>query len=202
MKKTLIFMVTLAMALMFGVSTASAWFVSIEPVASVDVTGIDTFYADLFFNPDPGGNTVHGYQLSIDYDETELTWISATAGAQHTPISPLIALFGNPYERDGEIINWSASHFTLAAEVAVKTPIAHIAFETHADNFFDGELDVWLGSGPGGDSIKVDDVNYNFGHFTVVQGPDVAAVPIPGAVFLLGSGLLGLIGVRKRKVMG
>ena len=28
---------------------------------------------------------------------------------------------------------------------------------------------------------------------------DTAAVPIPGAIWLLGSGILGLVGLRKRK---
>jgi hypothetical protein len=32
----------------------------------------------------------------------------------------------------------------------------------------------------------------------VGSGPDYSAVPIPGAVWLLGSGLLGLIGIRRR----
>ena len=30
-------------------------------------------------------------------------------------------------------------------------------------------------------------------------GPDLNAVPIPGAVLLFGSGLLGLVGIRRRK---
>ncbi len=32
------------------------------------------------------------------------------------------------------------------------------------------------------------------------NGPDYAAVPVPAAVWLLGSGLLGLIGIRRRNV--
>jgi hypothetical protein len=31
-----------------------------------------------------------------------------------------------------------------------------------------------------------------------VHPGDVSAVPVPGAVWLLGSGLLGLIGIRKK----
>jgi hypothetical protein len=48
------------------------------------------------------------------------------------------------------------------------------------------------------------DLNSDFKDFQyaawAVRSGDVAAVPVPGAVWLFGSGLLGLIGVARRKV--
>jgi len=50
-----------------------------------------------------------------------------------------------------------------------------------------------LGGGQG------NDVKTNNGYAWAVQSGDVSAVPVPAAVWLFGSGLLGLIGVARRK---
>jgi hypothetical protein len=52
-------------------------------------------------------------------------------------------------------------------------------------NFRSGHLGTW---GPN---------EYQFNGMAVIDG-DVGAVPIPGAAWLLGSGLLGLIGIRRK----
>ena len=44
-----------------------------------------------------------------------------------------------------------------------------------------------------------------YGHFddkVTFYGGEVSNVPIPGALLLLGSGLLGLVGIRRSKIMG
>lgn len=44
--------------------------------------------------------------------------------------------------------------------------------------------------------------NVNFGSSEFVLQTDAQPVPIPGAAWLLGSGLLGLVGIRRRKSQG
>jgi hypothetical protein len=52
-------------------------------------------------------------------------------------------------------------------------------YEPMGENFFDSD---W-------EAVPLDQTG----------GPDVALVPIPGTLLLLGSGLVGLIGIRRRK---
>ncbi len=56
-------------------------------------------------------------------------------------------------------------------------------------DFDDGAQDVLIKS-------------YNNGYAWAVRPGDVAAVPVPAAVWLFGSGLAGLIGFARRKKVG
>jgi hypothetical protein len=49
-----------------------------------------------------------------------------------------------------------------------------------------------------GDHPMSNEASQNYGSFLVRSYQDVTPVPIPGAVWLLGSGLVGLIGARRR----
>ena len=42
--------------------------------------------------------------------------------------------------------------------------------------------------------------NFNYYSATTLSPGDIGAVPVPGAMWLLGSGLMGLFGLRRRKV--
>lgn len=211
MKKTLMLMSIVAMALIFSASTASAWYVSVEPISPVEVVAGDFFYADVFFNPDDeiNGNFLQSYEFAIGYDKTELLWndgslLSHTSPTdQHTPPSPLMQLFGPArVDSTGEVVeNFSAGVFgPSGATLKVKTQLAHVEFTVLSPvTAFDGELDVWWGDSPQGsekflvDHVEVDTLGTP-GYLD--QGPDVGAVPIPSAVLLFASAFLGLIGIR------
>ncbi|MBL0714217.1 MAG: hypothetical protein JJV98_11000 [Desulfosarcina sp.] len=208
MKKTLKLMSIVAMALMLSVSTSSAWYLSIEPLVCTGLIPGDTFHADLFFNADASGNFVQNYEIALGFDHSELTWHDGSESwhtppaAQHTPPSPLMMIFGPPNLRSGQVNNITAATFGPGgATLTGKTKIASIAFIATPDLTCDGALDVWFADSPmGDDSILVDGASVKYlGTEHILEGPDVHAVPIPGAVLLCGSALLGLIGIRNRK---
>jgi hypothetical protein len=78
----------------------------------------------------------------------------------------------------------------------------------------DGSSDIWFAASHAecgqvtidlivdGDDLESYDFFYD-DHFSYGSGLDVGApVPVPGAVWLMGSGLLGLTGIRRRKKAG
>ena len=80
------------------------------------------------------------------------------------------------------------------------------AFDTSSTNsmptgqvgYFDAD-DVWLGNWVIGNQdavVLTEGVDYTVSF--VGDTYTVAAIPIPGAVWLLGSGLIGLVGIRRR----
>lgn len=202
MKKITMLILTIAIALMLSVSTASAWSVSVEPLGCINpVADGDTFFADVFFNPDEGGNLLQSYGFSIGYDTNELEWVSTNAGSQNTPPPPLFSL-GDPFLRNGVagmIEGWNGASLTSGALLTEKTGLAHIEFVAHPDMGCDGELDVWM-MGGSATAFLVDDITSQWGDFNLVEGPSVAAVPIPGTVLILGSGLLSIFGIRRKKL--
>jgi hypothetical protein len=199
MKKLFMLALIFALALVMGISTASAWFVSIEPIGTADIANGDTLTAEVYFNVDAGESVVlDGYEFALGYDTAELSFASLTS----TPPSPLSALFGAPYDSGGIVDNFHGVTFAVGPTLTEgSTLLATVDFTVLAP-ILDGELDVWFADSPhGADQFKVDGGIFNMlvpNADYVAQGPDVGAVPVPAAVWLLGSGLLGLIGIRRR----
>jgi len=199
-RKVLVVMISLFITVFLGFSSAGAWTISIEPVGTVTNPG-DSFMTYVYFNPDPGGNLLDAYNFGLAYDTTELTWDSTNAGAQNTPPPPLQALMGDPYEDPaGTIQNFHGLTFGEGPTLTEKTQLAAVTFFANPGSS-DG-LDVWMGGT--GTGFHIDGNNYDLGSTLdshIVQGPDVAAVPIPSTMLLFLSGLVGTGISLRRKVV-
>ena len=70
------------------------------------------------------------------------------------------------------------------------------------NNIGDGWGDAWgfiFGYGSQGTGAKGGDNGFNITHTWAVHAGDIHPIPVPAAAWLFGTGLLGLIGVARRK---
>ena len=147
---------------------------------------------------------LHNYWFDIWYDASELTVTSAenTMPNGWFPMDKVTADTSEvPYIKNIE-------GFVFFNSVPLRPDgvnVAHFEFETHnLQNDGNPDISVYYRHNPDGSlkdmgmTILLDD-----GSQKVLMpesiGPDVAPVPIPAAVWLLGSGLLGLIGIRRKR---
>ena len=177
-----------------GVSNAAS--VSLTPSAVTAVVG-QTF--DLVVRGDAFANGVDGYSFSLNWDSNFLQlnttglqvnnqlsamgWdiyaFASGAGAFSLDASSNV-VFGGPLGVGGTAFDMVTLSFTVK-DVPLVNP-----------------TDVALNFGPGGNwfdasysTILTSDITFNSAAITVV--------PVPAAVWLLGSGLLGLVGVARRR---
>lgn len=148
----------------------------------------DLFSVEVYIKGD-GGDNFNNYTFDIGWDESELELQSVypMSATEYWPEGWTDG-FGGPIsynESTGTIENFDGYNFSIplipdesgvllgTIDFTVLTPIG------------DGDDDVWI--------------HYRTGQGPILtwNGPDLAQVPIPGALWLLGSGLLGLIGVRR-----
>ena len=190
MKKTVL-AVAMTMAMGSGISMAA-------PTAT---TGTFTMRS-------PGGNPVGTFaDVTGTFDSTAGTWVVASP-------SPFFGVLwtahnGVLYGQGTHTINMVAPNGGTVAGTTTQTLVVgagqtggHILFDYGPTLNLD-VLQVWDASGP---SLDVDGAAMLDGAFPgwnaafdLTPAPQLAAIPVPAAVWLFGSGLVGLVGIARRK---
>lgn len=179
------------MAMTLGLANgAEAAYLSVTPTGSFDAQMATSISYDIFFNVEAAESfSFIGWDLDMGYDSGELAFTSATN-----------LLGGNILPTVADTLNFF--HLDPVGTVDLTTEGAHQLATVNFDilapvQMFDGMADFeilsQLGAGKG------------FATETMVLeydgalGADVGAVPLPGAVWLLGSGMAALAGFRRHK---
>lgn len=176
-------------------SEARAAFLSVAPTGPFDAQAAPSITYDIFFNVGPGENfSFIGWDLDLRYDAAELgNWTLANVLAGS--IAPAAA---------PNTLNFLFLSLEPATDVNLSTPgsyqLASLGFDIIGPpQLFDSMADFAVLSqiGMGAKGFLTD--QYQLVQLGGVAGADVGAVPIPGSVWLLGGGLAGLLGLRRKK---
>ena len=204
MKKYVILIATISIILFSTANNACAsWYFEL------DNTNNDNVF-DIWFRADET-ITLDSYTLIFGYDTGEMAWSPSGVGVlgtdyTHVPPSPLFEGFGSPYETpnagSGYITNFSAMTFVGNAELTGDYKLGTLIYTILPSAVQDDADDLWWELSDPNFYFLVNGVEYFPGvdgygdHLNAGEGLDT--VPIPGAIWLFGSGMLGLIGIRRR----
>ena len=220
--KKLIFTMVLAFGLLISAGPASAHYLWMDPIGQQDLLSPgDAVGIDVYLHAEENDN-LHGWSLSVGFDDTavdggELTWNNIVFGPSDLTNDPMYHTYeiGLSEKHIGEswvcnIARWSVLGF-MPPEVIEDGEdfLLFTANFTYNGGAWDGLEDIWLEDDGGIDGWDFDNAGaiheleiYTDNTKTTLLGnggPDFAAVPIPGAIFLLVPAFLGMIGLRRKK---
>lgn len=204
MKRTVLFVLYLAAVTCLIVTPARAHYVYLQPQGSIYTTTGETLTVHAYLYAEIE-DIIYGWSFIQAFDTTELERTSVNLVS--TP-STVGALGSSQYQLAGSDFtalaryDWSFAGIALDAGESYELFSVTYSFKTGA---LDGSGDVWLDWSKGSVDVyfwDLDSVPANVDYLPPIvgTGPDYGsnAVPIPGAVWLFGSGLVALVGLKRR----
>ena len=194
----------------FAVTAGATPSISFTPTGTYPMSAGDTVSFDVLFTADDDGDIFDGVNLQLAYDATELSFVSyETLSAQNW--TELFGPVQDVTQEDGSFLaNYNCAYlfgdYSITVGANESVSMGTFIFEATADLIEDGLSDLWVV-----DSLQVGELTYtsklffngdysgaNASTLLTVAGADVSPVPVPGAVWLMATGLLGAVGIRRR----
>jgi hypothetical protein len=196
MKKRIAYLITtLVLTVVFTGSALASWSFNITTDYAV---GDAQAVFNVNFSTDEE-TKVDSYNMGFTFDKDELAYVEHSS----TPLNGFFPLFGDIVVEKGTISNLNGGAFqavTVGADdyklgaftFDILNPVADEADESDFNFNYENSMFVIAVNGVDWKNDKTKALP----HFTDIAGP--ASVPVPGAVWLLGSGIIGLAGIRRK----
>ncbi|MBI4776479.1 MAG: hypothetical protein HY788_20270 [Deltaproteobacteria bacterium] len=182
------------MGMLIFLPNAQAAFLSVSPVGSFDAVaaGATSITYDVFFNVEGGESFTFGsWDFVMQYDTAELdNWATSylLAGTiSEVTLGSLNNLFFSLTPATDVTFGSAGAYLLTSLTFDILAPV----------QFFDGIADFSVLSQIGDLFTGFTTAQGDFYQYDGAAGADVGTVPIPGAVWLLGSGILGLLGLNR-----
>jgi hypothetical protein len=215
MNKRFFLLILALSAVLLLTPPADAHYVWFDSSGLVSATPEESISVDIYLHAD-FDDTLYGWGLNIGFDDVnygglELEYVSYTYGYEtltaHGTDEGVGYIAGDSNLNPGEGVihagryDWSFTGDLL--DSGEDYLLFSVSF-TFVDGLWDGD-DVWAEweySSTNYSYFEMDSGLYDASNtMSVAEGSDYGApVPIPGAILLLGSGLIGLAGIRQRSM--
>jgi hypothetical protein len=180
MKTTKVILLS-AFLMIFSVGISSASIIMTVETTSVNVGQTTTIDVSLSGNPTSEAGTAYAFDFTIPFNSSNFTVTNLVAGPAVTGMTQQLFII-NP---SSVAVGYSSLSVPIGNAILAHFDVTGVTAGVYALNLNPAGI-----YDSGGDDLALSKVN---GTLTV------NAVPIPAAVWLLGSGVVGLVALKRRK---